>query len=243
MAENPHASFDEIKKLCDVAQHCGKCEPNALRFYAQRCHHEPKVDASIKKTRCKLFITKCIRNFHLFSSLIAAIFLLFFAFTGYLMNHSSEWGLDDIQETEHTLTLPDTLKKNHTKEAIVAWCHANGARGELAEFISENGTINVTCVNAGQNFEAEIDLDSGEVNILIQKNSFLESLAEIHRSPSADGKSTSLFIDTMAVLMAIVSLSGIFLFFRMATRENKLALLTFVLSIAAAITVYYQLAM
>lgn len=239
--KTPHATFDEIEVLCDVSQECQSCEPLALAFYEERCIHESRSDRSIQKTKRKLLITRLIRSFHLFSSLIAAIFLLFFAFSGYVMNHRAELGLDEIEETSNETTLSESLLSGKvTKTAILEWCQVQGARGDLAEYIQDDEEILISYVCAGGHFDAEIDLVTRNVTIIIQKNGFLETLGEIHRSPSPVGNTSSLFIDIMAVLMAVVSLSGIYLFFRMATRQNKFALVVFLLSIASAVALYLQ---
>lgn len=232
----PEWSYEEMKKHCGVAQGCGRCE---LEFHL--CYDEVK-EAKNKVGKWKVVLNRSIRNFHLFSSLAAAMFLLFFALSGYAMNHRSDLGLDEVEVVSIQKTIPQNLLKSQAKVELLHWLQGEGARGDLLEYEREGEMIYVNYKSAAQSFEAEIERASGNTVISIQKAGFLETLAEMHRSPSPDDKSSSLFIDVMAALMALVSLSGILLFFRIATRKDKWMLIYFAVCISIAVGLYFKMA-
>jgi len=231
----PELSYQQIKTHCGVASCCGTCEPEFLWC----CQEARGVAGRPKKWKRRL--NQLIRNFHLFSSLAAAMFLLFFALSGYAMNHRADLGLDDVEVANWEEKLPQKLLSPDSKAELLTWLQTKGARGDLLEYEQDEDTIYVSYKSAGQSFEAEIDRASRQTEISIQKAGFLETLGEIHRSPSPDDVRSSWFIDIMAVLMAVVSLSGILLFFRMATRKNKWALLYFAGCIAIAVSLYVKM--
>lgn len=235
---NPQIELPELSKKCGVGQGCGTCLGDFQKLYQSQ---RPKE--KIKGIWGRL-LTKSVRCFHLFSSLAAAIFLLFFAVSGWAMNHSDDLGLDETIDTESEVWIAEPLTQSGEKLALIERMRALGARGAMTEFDRDEEYISIAFQSAGRYFEAEIDLtESGDKGvptaISTQDSPFLETLGEIHRSKGHEEGETSLFIDLMAYLMGIVSLSGIALFFRMASRKNLWILSYFVLTSAGAVSLYF----
>lgn len=238
ISKHPEHDLATIKKQCRLAQGCGSCEPELHRLYQQQHPERPE------KRMWGLLLTRSIRSLHLYLSLAAATFLLFFAVSGYAMNHREDLGLDQTTETETSHSIPGNLLASSEKQQLLETMKSLGARGSLTEFDRDEEQISISFQSAGRYFEAFIEAgeDPGQdatAEIVITDSSFLETLGEIHRSESHDENSSSLFIDIMSFLMAAVSLTGIALFFRMATRKNIANLLYVAASAGSAVWVYF----
>lgn len=240
VASHPEADADQVKEHCQVSQGCGNCDAEFYEFF--HTIHPEKA----RKRHPSISLTKALRSLHLFVSLVAAVFLLFFAISGYAMNHREELGMNETVDSESIELLPDRLLEPSMKKALLAKMSDLGARGKLTEYVRDEESISITYQSAGRLFEAEIDLnevsDLGtNTEIHISDSTFLETLGEIHRSESPEENDSSLFIDLMSLLMAAVSLTGIALFFRMASRKNVVSFACIFASFASAITIYYFL--
>ena len=232
--ENPALDQQTIKKMARVGSGCGRCAGDFEKVYLE-------MKAQGIKPQRGIVATRLVRSFHLFSSLMAAVFLLFFAATGYMMNHADDFGVDDVEQQEITGVMPKSILSEGSDAEWEAWHRQMGARGDVVAMEREDDVSFIEFKSAGLSYEGEVDHETGVARIFLAKASFLGGLVEMHKSrPTKEGES-SLFIDLMALLMVIVSLSGVFLFIRMMNRIGWLAIATFLLGLAVSIVTYFQL--
>lgn len=238
ISSHPEASAETVKYQCGIARGCGNCQWDFDAVY-QNAHPSHKTSSKWSQ-----WLTQSIRVCHLYISLAAAVFLLFFAISGYAMNHRADLGMEETVDSELTELITPDLLSSSAKKPLLAKMKELGARGKLVEYERDDESVAITFQSAGRYFEASIDLEDATergatAEIEISDSPFLETLGEIHRSESPDDSGSSLFIDVMSILMALVSLTGIALFFRMASRKNISALLYFALSCASAVWIYF----
>jgi hypothetical protein len=236
MRKSHYGNLQKLQEKTQVGKNCGRC----LNQFMQLASEELPEDQASPKTKTPFVWTQFLRQLHLYSSLFACIFLLFFALTGWAMNHREGLGLNEVQYSEFKFDLQTTLLQMENEVLLVEEIRRLGARGELIEREREKGLLMLTFHSSGSHCEAEIDLHTGKTSISLEESVLLEALSEIHRSKSHDG-TPSLFIDAIAFLMAFVALSGGTIFFAQRNLRNRLTWIILSLGFIVPYIIFLQL--
>ena len=236
ISSNQVADLDQLQVQTQVGKSCGRC----LEQFLQLAHQESPKTNLITKTIKKFSFCKVIRQAHFFSSLVACSFLLFFALTGWAMNHRDGLGLNEIESRQVETVFIDSLIKIENEVFLVEKIRELGARGKLIERDREDSSLAFTFHSSGSHCEAYIDLLTGKSTIQFEESALLESLNEIHRSQNHD-ESPSLFIDVMAILMTFVALSGMLIFFTQKNLHKLISWSILALGLIGPYLVFLQL--
>jgi hypothetical protein len=154
--------------------------------------------------------------------------LLFFAFTGITLNHTS-W-IEHQQKSEQVagnLTLAwvhtDTSRVNELK--VVEHFRSNYAiQVPLSDFITDETECSVSFKGPGYSADGIIDRSSGHYELIITKSGAIAIMNDLHKGRDA-GTTWALLIDISAVIMILVSLTGfLMIFFLKKKRFNGLIL-------------------
>ena len=149
--------------------------------------------------------------------------LLFFAATGLTLNHA-EWFDSHVKPAEFHGTLnaawvntpdPGAVAKN---EIVDYFRHTYRTKGALSDFHVDGGQCEVLFKGPGYEADATIDRQTGNYDLTVSPFSLVAVLNDLHKGRDT-GKKWSALIDFSAVLMTLVSLTGLTLIFFLNKRR------------------------
>jgi hypothetical protein len=149
--------------------------------------------------------------------------ILFFAVTGFTLNHADTFAGHDrhMQSTGqmlHTWLRPDSGDPDKT--AIVDHLHqTNHLRGTLTDFRVDDQQIQLSFKGPGYTADVFIDRDTNRYDITETTSGVLAIMNDLHRGAST-GPAWSLVIDACAILLAVVALTGLILLFFIYKRRT-----------------------
>jgi hypothetical protein len=155
------------------------------------------------------------RWLHIYLSMISFAIVFFFAVTGLTLNHADKFG-DQLRSTQEKGKLnlnwvnnPDTNKIG--KLEIVEYLRKqNGIKAALSDFRIDDAQIAVSFKGPGYAADAFIDRGTGNYDLTKISAGFVGIINDLHKGRDT-GKTWSIFIDIAAILMTLVSLTGMLL--------------------------------
>lgn len=160
------------------------------------------------------------RWLHIYLSMVSFAILLFFAVTGLTLNHA-EWFTAGHEQTRHcqgTLT-PEWVKAPDDKVAKLEIAEflrrSHSIRGTVGDFLIDESQCAISFKGPGYAADAFIDRATGGYELTETRLGLAAVANDLHKGRDS-GPAWSLLIDVSAVLMTVVSLSGLVLlwFFR-----------------------------
>jgi uncharacterized protein len=166
---------------------------------------------------------------HTYLSMISFVILLFFAATGFTLNHA-DWFGNKPQIKKYTGTMnPKWVKTKDTsavpKLDIVEFLRkTNGIKGSVSDFRIDDGDVSVSFNGPGYSADIFIDRNNGAYKITETRFGIIAVLNDLHKGRDT-GKGWGILIDIAAIFMIILSLTGIvMIFFMKKKRLNGLVL-------------------
>jgi hypothetical protein len=165
------------------------------------------------------------RWLHTYLSMFSFVILLFFAVTGLTLNHA-EW-FDGQQRTVKTqgvlnhawLRMSDP--KTVAKAQIVSYLQrAHGIKSDASDFQVDDEQCELSFKGPGYEADAIIDRDTGKYDLNVTHYGFASVLNDLHKGRNS-GKRWSALIDASAILMTLVSLTGLTLIFFLTKRRTS----------------------
>jgi hypothetical protein len=189
------------------------------------------------------------RTLHTYVTMFGLILLIFFSFTGFLLNNGSLYensgklfDLTQKTSTHRTAEIPVALLSgNEHLFAIEHYLRKHeGARGTLPEKVNEDDplTISFTFQSPGRSMEFAINKDSGHAEIDEESNA-LARLTDLHTGEHA-GPWWPWLIDSTAIFLFFAAVSGLILWISLPKRRT-LGLIALAASIAICLAVYLYL--
>jgi uncharacterized protein len=187
------------------------------------------------RRRLSLRLAALMRWVHIYLSMFSLAALLFFSVTGITLNHP-DWfygGAErSVQEQGHLdvqwlhLELPrggageeaDASRQVAKLEVVEHLRKAHGIRGALAEFRTDDRECMVTFKGPGYAADAFIDRATGRYELTETYHGLIAVINDLHKGRDT-GKAWSLVIDLSAVLMTLISLTGLALLFYIKRRR------------------------
>jgi hypothetical protein len=181
--------------------------------------------------------------------------LLFFALTGITLNHPA-WFFGGSERTVQVqgqlkpewLNLPvpppdaegrqDSANSVAKLDVVEYLRKTHGIRGALAEFRADERECMVTFKGPGYAADAFIERASGHYDLTETAHGFVAIINDLHKGRDT-GKVWSVLIDVSAVLMTIVSLTGLVLLFYIKRRRRSGLLIALVGTIVIALVFWY----
>jgi uncharacterized protein len=203
-----------------------------------------------------------MRWLHIYLSLFGLAALLFFSVTGITLNHP-DWVFGSAERTVHlegkvepkwlnldaptpapaTATAsdpkdePDPSRRVAKLEVVEHLRKAHGVRGALAEFRADDRECTVTFKGPGYSADAFIDRETGSYKLTESYHGFIAVINDLHKGRDT-GPVWSILIDASAVVMTLVSLTGLALLFWIKRRRVS-GLLIGVVGTAVVVAVYW----
>jgi hypothetical protein len=182
------------------------------------------------------------RWLHIYLSMVSFVVVLFFAVTGLTLNHA-DWFGDRARISKLAGTLnPRWVKTKDTtavaKLAIVEFLRSkNSIKGSVSEFRIEDDHISVSFNSPGYAADTYIDRNNGRYKVTETRFGLVAVLNDLHKGRDA-GKGWAIVIDVAAILLTIVSLTGIVMIFLMKKKRFS-GLLTVITGAAIVGMIYY----
>ena len=156
-----------------------------------------------------------VRWLHIYLSMLSFAIVFFFAITGLTLNHADKFG-DEVRSVEKKgrvdsswVDKRDTLAidKLRIVEYFRTTWHIHSA---LSDFRIEDDQLSVSFKGPGYAADAFISRPSGEYTLTETSAGFVGLVNDLHKGRDT-GHGWSVFIDICAVLLALVSLTGLIL--------------------------------
>jgi hypothetical protein len=166
-----------------------------------------------------------IRWLHIYLSMLSFAALLFFAVTGLTLNHPDWFGASSATSSTTQGTLPAGLvpasgegEAGIQKLELVEFLRSQHAiRGALVELRADDAECMVAFKGPGYVADVTIDRAAGTYELSESRFGPVAVLNDLHKGRDT-GRAWSLFIDIAAIVMAVVSLSGLVLLFYLKRR-------------------------
>lgn len=163
----------------------------------------------------KRSIAKLSRWLHIYVSMISFAIVFFFAITGLTLNHPDTFAGKLKTTNEKGKLNVDWVKTKDTatiaKLEIVEFLRkAHGIKASFSEFRTDEAECSVSFKGPGYAADAFINRETGAYDISLMRAGFIGVLNDLHKGRDS-GAGWSVLIDIAAILMTLVSLTGIIL--------------------------------
>ena len=182
-------------------------------------------------------VARVARSLHIYLTMFAFLMMLFFAITGFVLNHEdwfAQWGA--ARREVHGTIAAAALAGPDRLQVVEALRSAFGAVGAVSTFDVDTNTVHVEMKGPGREVDAEINRRTGETVMSIELKGIAVRLDDLHRGKDA-GRAWSLIIDASAVLLLLGSLTGIVMWFTLP-RRRRLGVISLAAGIAICIAIY-----
>jgi hypothetical protein len=179
-----------------------------------------------RRRRLAVRFAAFIRWLHIYVSMFGLVAVLFFSVTGVTLNHP-DWflgGMETRSDAEGRID-PKLLTSaspsgDVAKLEVVEHLRAShGVRGALVEFRVDDAECLVAFKGPGYSADAFINRDDGRYTLSQTALGLVGVINDLHKGRDS-GPVWSLVVDVSAVLLVIVSLSGLILIFYLKLRRR-----------------------
>jgi hypothetical protein len=184
-------------------------------------------------------LVKWARTVHLYVTLIALALVLFFAVTGFLLNHEDWVGTDNPRTITRAGTLPaGMLGEPPDRLGVVELLRKEyGAVGEVDSFEEEADRLRVVFKRPGTRIDATIQRDDGQAEVVCETRGVVGLMLDLHRGKST-GRAWSLVIDAVCVALLVVATTGLVLWWHLKGR-GRYGLAVIGLGLVLGIVIYF----
>jgi hypothetical protein len=150
--------------------------------------------------------------------MVSFAILLFFAVTGLTLNHAES--LSGKQKTtRYTGSIQQSWLKDPAKLEIVEYLRAHhGIKGAMSEFRVDDSQLTVAFRGPGYAADTLIDRSTGKYDLTEIRMGVVAVMNDLHKGRDS-GPGWSFMIDASAVLMTLVSITGLALIFFLPKRR------------------------
>lgn len=195
------------------------------------------INPPLKRRLAMLF-----RWLHIYLSMVSFVIVFFFAVTGLTLNHADKFTgrISTVQTKGHLDPVwtknPDTLKVDRLS-IVEHLRRTEQITAALSDFRIDDNQIGVSFRGPGFEANAFIDRATGGYDLMRTSAGFIGLINDLHKGRDT-GPGWSLFIDVSAVLLTLVSLTGMILLLFLR-RRRVTGLLVAALGLLLAWLVYF----
>jgi hypothetical protein len=165
-------------------------------------------------------VVKAVRTLHIYLTMLALLLLLFFGATGFMLNHSEWFGLEDVRTRTSQGMLPQRMIDDVDKLAIVEKLRADfGASGAMESFEVEPEHLRVTFKRPGSRTEATVQRRDARLDLATESHGLAAVLTDLHMGHGS-GKAWRWVIDATSILLLAASLTGLTLWISLPRRRR-----------------------
>lgn len=172
------------------------------------------IESAKHRPRLKRAIAVTSRWLHVYLSMISFVLVLFFAATGLTLNHP-DW-FSHTRTTEHFGIADKIMLRSQNADGADKLGLTEMLRnrehihGSVSDFRVEDEQITISFRAPGYTADAFIDRDTGKYDVTETSNGFFAVINDLHKGRDA-GKAWGLIIDVSAILLVLVSFTGLVL--------------------------------
>lgn len=160
-------------------------------------------------------IAQLSRWLHIYVSMISFAIVFFFAITGLTLNHPDYFAgelktLNEKGKVDPAWVSVSDTNKIKKLEIVEQLRKAHNIKAALNEFRIDNSQVSASFRGPGFGADAFVDRSTGEYEVTITKAGVIGVLNDLHKGRDS-GSGWSVLIDVSAILMSLVSLTGIIL--------------------------------
>ena len=184
-------------------------------------------------------LLKVARTTHVYLTLFGLVLILFFALTGFMLNHEDWFGLGEPRTRTAVGSLrPDILRPTVDRLAVVEALRKDyGATGAVDSFRDDEELVEVVFLRPGSRAVAEIHRADGKTAVTIETRGVVGVMTDLHKGKSS-GRVWGLLIDAVCVLLLVISATGLVLWSSLKSR-GKWGVVAFLAGLVAAAAVYF----
>ncbi|APW62503.1 PepSY-associated TM helix domain-containing protein [Paludisphaera borealis] len=178
-----------------------------------------------RRRRLAIRFAAFIRWLHIYVSMFGLIAVLFFSVTGVTLNHP-DWFLGEMESRSDVegridpkLLIPASPSGEVAKLEVVEHLRkAHDVRGALVEFKVDDAECLVAFKGPGYAADAFINRDDGKYTLSQTAHGLVGVINDLHKGRDS-GPVWSLVVDVSALLLVVISLSGLILIFYLKLRR------------------------
>ena len=155
------------------------------------------------------------RWLHIYLSMISFAIVLFFSVTGITLNHADYFQAKTTTTQEKGTLKPEWVNNKDTNlvaKLTIAEYFRNtfSVKGAVSDFRIDDNQVSIAYKGPGYEADAFIDRQSGAFELSQTRTGFVGFINDLHKGRDT-GKVWSLVIDIAAILMVLISLTGLIL--------------------------------
>ena len=193
-----------------------------------------------------------MRWLHIYLSMFGLAVVLFFSVTGLTLNHPDWFGEPERRVSAWGRMSTGWLRRDApdgpasgegdesrrvAKLEVVEYLRkAHGVRGAVAEFRTDEKECTVTFKGPGYAADAFIDRETGRYDLTQTMHGFVAFINDLHKGRDS-GRAWSLVIDASAIVLTVISLTGLVLLLYLKRRRFPGLLLVVAGTVAAVAVV------
>ncbi|MFK7741843.1 MAG: PepSY-associated TM helix domain-containing protein [Planctomycetota bacterium] len=181
------------------------------------------------------WVPQFIRSLHIWLSMIAFAVTLLFSVTGFTLNHTSWFESAEPTVTRFEGTVDAELATNDLLELAETLRAAHRLRGRVVATVGNGQTITMTWQTAGYTAKAFVEIADGSYSGSVSRRGFWAILDDLHRGQDC-GPVWSVIVDVAAVLLALLSITGLWLMLYLKKRLRTGMVLGFLGGAAVAVS-------
>ncbi len=172
------------------------------------------------RVRLRQWIAKSARWLHLYLSMLSFGILLFFAVTGLTLNHA-DWFSAAVRTRQVNGRVAPNLLDPSSKPALIQAIRTNQhLHGAVDDVRTDDTSVSFTFKAPGYSADVSIDRPAGTYSVTEVRNGAVAVLNDLHKGHDA-GKAWGWLIDASAILLTLVSLTGLGILFFIYKRRTS----------------------
>jgi hypothetical protein len=165
--------------------------------------------ATARSSRRSPRVSRWMRTFHVYVSMICMLIVAFFALTGLTLNHPT-WSLGGTSTATEHGTVPAGSIANGAVDYLAISEYARttfGVSGHVKSYGTQGDTGSIEFAAPGYSASVTFSLTDGSLTVTTTQNDLLAVLNDVHKGRDTDS-SWRWVIDASAVLLLVVTLTG-----------------------------------
>ena len=185
----------------------------------------PSTPRPRHKPGLKQRLANPMRWLHIYSSMFGLVAVLFFSVTGLTLNHPSwVFGSKSAEETQkgsvRKAWLGDAGKEPSKLEIVEQLRKEHRVRGFVDDFTIDETECSITFKGPAYSADVFLNRETGEYEVTQRSAGIVAFMNDLHKGRDS-GKAWSLVIDVSAIVLIIISVTGIGLLLYIRRRRNK----------------------
>ncbi|MDB4903338.1 MAG: hypothetical protein JWQ63_2619 [Mucilaginibacter sp.] len=183
------------------------------KFLRSKGHLHNKKTETAPKALWKKRTAALSRWLHIYLSMFSFVIVLFFAATGFTLNHA-DWfdGKEQVKKFTGRVQLKWVKVKDTAAiaklEIVELLKHRHHIKGDVSDFIIDDNQCSVSFKGPGYSADAFINRDNGEYKLAETTMGLIAIINDLHKGRDT-GKKWSYLIDAAAIFMCLISITGL----------------------------------